>query len=195
MTNANFAPRVSAPSTSPSLERPSFEELLGVLQYNQGLVEFADSKAGSLILLNSLLIAAVAALPNGGDLGLFKLGSLLISSAAVFVCFQVIRSAALPADDAPAGLMARQRSRTTWEADDFLFFDRVTSHKNGEEYCRAYGQSHPDARRRSLLQRTYVIAGIAKRKFAQYATAQKLTTVAMAVWVTVNVLPFISLNL
>ena len=44
-------------------DRPDFSELMGLLNYNQGLVEFADSKAGSLILLNSLLIAAVAALP------------------------------------------------------------------------------------------------------------------------------------
>ena len=54
---------------------PSFTELLGIVSYKQGLVEFADSKAGSLILLNSLLIAAVGALPSNGELGGFKLAS------------------------------------------------------------------------------------------------------------------------
>jgi hypothetical protein len=168
--------------------KPGFDELLGLVNYNQGLVEFADSKAGSLILLNSLLIAAVTALPNSGNVGLLKMISVLVASAAVFFCFQVITSRAGSPDE--AGLVVKKKS-TGWQNDDFIFFDSVTAHKSGEDYCRAFGHSDPDARRRALLQRTYIIAGIAKRKFSQYALAQKVTTAAMAVWVAVNVLPFL----
>lgn len=171
--------------------RPSFEELLGVLQYNQGLVEFADSKAGSLILLNSLLIAAVAALPNGGQAGMLKMAAVIVASLAVFLCFQVISSKA-GTDQEGGGSPAVVRKRPTgWQADDFIFFGTIGNHKSGEDYCRAYGLSNPDARRRALLQRTFIIADIAKRKFGHYAVAQKVTTAAMACWVTVNLVPFL----
>lgn len=183
----------SNPVANPATERPSFEELLGVLQHNQGLIEFADSKAGSLILLNSLLIAAVSALPVSGELGMFKLGSLLITSAAIFVCFQVVSSKANATPDASAALLEKKNQKNSWESNDFIFFGCVTSYKSGEEYCRAYGQSSPDARRRAMLNRTYILADIAKRKFSQYAIAQKLTAIAMVVWLAVNVLPFIKL--
>lgn len=174
----------------PADSRPSFDELMGLLQYNQGLVEFADSKAGSLILLNSLLIAAVTALPNEGHTGALKMASVLVASAAVYLCFQVITSRAGSPDD-PGGLLAKKKSNG-WQSDDFIFFDTISAHKSGDDYCRAFGYSHPDARRRAILQRTYIIAGIAKRKFAQYSFAQRVTTAAMAVWVSVNVLPFLT---
>ncbi len=167
---------------------PTFEELMGVLQYNQGLVEFADSKAGSLILLNSLLIAAVAALPNGGDLGLFKMGSVIVASLAVYLCFQVITSRVGPADSAEGPL---KKKPAGWQANDFIFFGNVTGFKNGDDYVRAFANSSAQDRSGALMQRTYIIAGIAQRKFAQYAVAQKVTTLAMAVWVGVNLLPFL----
>lgn len=167
---------------------PSFDELMGVLQYNQGLVEFADSKAGSLILLNSLLIAAVTALPNSGNAGLLKMASVLVASTAMFFCFQVItsRSDSDKDENGPIKKVAKG-----WEANDFIFFGNVTSFKNGDEYVKAFGRSSCDARRCAILQRSYVIAQIAKRKFAQYGIAQRVTTAAMAVWVAVNVLPFL----
>lgn len=188
MTSAAYLERsqvshfVSAPE--PDL---GFEELMGVLQYNQGLVEFADSKAGSLILLNSLLIAAVTALPNGGNLGLFKMASVLVASLAVYLCFQVITSRV--ESDSEAGPLKRKPSG--WLAGDFVFFGNVTGFKNGEDYARAFTRSASHDRRKALMQRTFIIAGIAQRKFAQYAVAQKVTTLAMAVWVGVNLLPFL----
>ena len=162
-----------------------------MVQYNQGLVEFADSKAGSLILLNSLLIAAVAALPNTGSAGLFKMASVLVASCAVFLCFQVISSRAGSANDSDGALVSKRRG-SGWQADDFIFFGSISAHKSGDDYVRAFAGSNTDRRRVALLQRTYVIAGIAQRKFSQYAAAQKVTTAAMAVWVAVNLLPFVA---
>lgn len=173
---------------TPPESGPSFEELMGVLQYNQGLVEFADSKAGSLILLNSLLIAALAALPNEGHLGLFKMASVVVASLAVYLCFQVITSRVAPTDSSE-GLVKKRPSG--WQANDFIFFGNVTAFKNGDDYLRAFANSSAQDRRGALMQRTYIIAGIAQRKFSQYAVAQKVTTLAMAVWVGVNLLPFL----
>ena len=166
---------------------PSFAELLGILNYNQGLVEFADSKAGSLILLNSLLIAAVGALPSTGELEAFKLVSVVLCSVAVYVCFQVIRSHD-EGDKRPT--VGRRKPAENWENNDFLFFGCISKHKTGDEFCRAFGHSDDNARRRALLQRTYVISQIANRKFAQYRTAQQITSVALVVWVVVNLMPF-----
>jgi hypothetical protein len=169
--------------------RPGFAELLGILNYNQGLVEFADSKAGSLILLNSLLIAAVGALPSSGDLGAFKLISVALCSAAVYYCFQVISSKEAKPQNHN---MRRKKETREWERNDFLFFGCISNHKSGSEYCRAFGESDVEARQGALLQRTYVISQIADRKFAQYKTAQRITSVALGVWVLVNLMPFLA---
>lgn len=168
--------------------RPSFAELLGILNYNQGLVEFADSKAGSLILLNSLLIAAVGALPSSGDLGAFKLISVALCSAAVYFCFQVISSR----ESKPESHNMRRKMQTAgWERDDFLFFGCVSKHKSGSDYAQALLNSDEDCRQHALIQRSYIIAQIADRKFKQYKTAQMITSIALGVWVLVNLLPFL----
>lgn len=191
LSSPTFEPRRPARSVeSPQAKvksQPSFAELMGVVSYNQGLVEFADSKAGSLILLNSLLIAAVGALPNSGSLGTFKLLSVVLCSAAVYVCFQVISS---KESDLPEGQGRRRRQE--WEQNDFLFFGSISKHRSGEEFCRAFEDSDDAERKRSLLQRAYIISGIARRKFEEYKTAQKITSVALVVWVAVNLFPFLA---
>lgn len=186
---------LSNPSSQSDIPKPSqgpsFSELLGILNYNQGLVEFADSKAGSLILLNSLLIAAVGALPSSGSMGSFKLASVILCSAAVYVCFQVISSKD-ESQKRPTFGGHKTKSLENWQQNDFLFFGCIGKHKNGDDYCRAFGQSDDNSRRRAVLQRTYVISKIASRKFSQYKTAQQITSVALAVWVAVNLLPFLA---
>lgn len=169
--------------------RPDFSELMGILNYNQGLVEFADSKAGSLILLNSLLIAAIAALPATGDLGAFKLISVALCSAAVYYCFQVISSR----EQKPRNHnMRKKRVSEDWERNDFLFFGCISKHKTGSDFGRAFLGSATEDRQDALLNRTYVISQIADRKFAQYKTAQQITSIALTVWVAVNLLPFVA---
>lgn len=168
---------------------PSITEVLSFLSYNQGLVEFADSKAGSLILLNSLLIAAVAALPNVGNTGFFKLASMVLCSAAVYVCFQVIRSSDSSDKDPKYG--KRRAESDGWEQNDFLFFGSIGKFKTGDDYCRAVGESSAADRLEAVTRRTYVVAQIAKRKFAHYKAAQQMTSVALLVWVVVNLLPFL----
>lgn len=200
MTNATLPKPKShaAPAQRklPEDVKPSFAELLGVLNYNQGLVEFADSKAGSLILLNSLLIAAVGALPSDGQIGSLKMVSIVICSVAVYLCFQVISSRGSGSvdtmDESGPFFVKKPNLSTGWESDDFIFFDCVMGHQNGDDYTRAFGRSDADSRRRALLQRTYIIAGIAKRKFGQYRVAQKATSIALGGWVIVNLLPFLA---
>lgn len=167
----------------------SLPEILGVLQYNQGLVEFADSKSGSLILLNSLLIAAVTALPNTAGIGILKVVSVLVASCAVYFCFQVISSTAGNNEESNGPIV--KKKSYGWEANDFIFFGTISNYKNADDYCRAYASSDPNARCHALLQRSYIVAEIAKRKFSQYAVAQKVTTLAMAVWVVVTIIPFL----
>lgn len=172
--------------------KQNFVELLGILNYNQGLVEFADSKAGSLILLNSLLIAAVGALPSTGNLGSFKLASVVVCSYAVYVCFQVISTKA--GNPQRPTFDRGDRPSTGWERNDFLFFGCIGTYASGDDFCRAFENSDDKSRGQAMLQRTYVISQIAKRKFSQYKTAQQATSLALVVWVTVNLFPFIAVS-
>lgn len=197
MANSDYleqAPPGAEPAGPGSGRRPNFNELFGMLDYNQGLVEFADQKASSLILLNSLLIAAAGTLESGGHLGVFKLCSMLVSAFAVYLCFQVITSQGGGGGESSAGddsPIKKPRSASGWQANDFVFFGCVAKNSSGTAYAEAYRSSLPEERERALLERTYVVAGIAKRKFGQYRQAQQTTFWALVVWVAVSVLPLV----
>ena len=168
-----------------------FTELLGILNYNQGLVEFADNKAGSLILLNSLLIAALGALPSTGNLGSLKLVSVILCSTAVYVCFQLISSKTNHTTPDRFSSKGLKRNKE-WEQSDFLFFGCISKFKSGDGFCQAFEQSSRIDRQRAVLQRSYIISQIASRKFSQYRTAQRVTSIALVFWVAVNLVPFLA---
>ena len=186
-----IGPKLFQEKSDLARDEASFTELLGILSYNQGLVEFADSKAGSLILLNSLLIAALGALPSTGHLGSLKLVSVILCSAAVYVCFQMISSKAKEPDPDRFSSKGRKRSKD-WENSDFLFFGCITKFKSGDEFCQAFDSSSRLERQRAALQRSYITSQIARQKFDQYRTAQQVTSLALVVWVAVNLLPFLA---
>lgn len=165
-SDVNLAP--PAPFTKPPLET-AFE----VLNYNQQLIQFADAKAGNLIVINSLFIAAAQAGGLGGPLLLRLLqGSLiLIAGFSVLICLAVIMS---------------QASLPRMPRKDFIFFGDIAQRRSMEQYVRDFVGTNPNDHQADALRRTYVLALIARRKFSSYRWAQALTVVAAALWLTVS---------
>lgn len=164
----SFACAVAAPPASPALtSEPSRVDSAAfeVLHYNQSLVQFADSKAGNLIVINSLFIAAAQA--GGASFLLLKLlqaSLVLCAGVALLLCLAVIMS---------QGGLPRLPGR------DGIFFGDIT-HRKMDAYVRDF-QATPD-HAGDALRRTYVVALIARRKFACYGWAQWLTAGAAVLW-------------
>lgn len=139
-----------------------------ILHYNQQLVQFADTKAGNLIVINSLFIAAAQAggVTSSVFLRLLQGSLILTAGAAVLVCLLVIMS--------QANLPRTPRK-------DFIFFGDITQRKM-EHYVRDYHATAPADLAADALRRTYVLALIARRKFAAYGWAQAFTMLSALLW-------------
>ncbi len=163
-------------------------EAYQVLGYNQQLVEFADSKAGNLILINSLFIAAAQAMPTEGVfLKILQVLFVLCSALAVLLCLSVIMSKGsrnrnlLGLDDCLPRPVETGRS-------DFVFFADILKRGDGRQYAQEFVTTSSAGHIETILARTYIVAEIAARKFRTYGPAQTLTSFSALVWVVANIL-------
>ena len=157
-------------------EPAGVQEAFQVLNYNQQLIQFADSKAGNLIVINSLFIAAAQSqgLQAGLSVGhLVQTGYVLLSCLAVLACLRAISSRGFsPASD----------------RKDFIFYNDILSRNNASRYIRDFKAADSDFQMDSTLRRTFVLAQIAQSKFEVYSLAQKLTIWAAITWVSSHLL-------
>lgn len=159
------------PSPPESLvsELSQVDSAFEILNYNQQLIQFADSKAGNLIVINSLFIAASQAGSNSPALALKLLQLLLVFTAggALLLCLCVIMS---------------QANLPTMPRKDCIFFGDIAQRKNMNQFVRDFTACSGQIHLEDSLRRTYVLALIASRKFSIYAWAQLLTAGAAFLW-------------
>jgi len=150
-------------------QAPQIESAFEVLGYNQQLIQFADSKAGNLIVINSLFIAAAQAGHSSHPILLKLLQVPLVFSAglALLICLLVIMN--------HSGLPKMPRK-------DCIFFLDIAQRKNMNQYVRDFTASSEQDHLEDSLRRTYVLALIASRKFSLYGWAQGLTATAAVIW-------------
>jgi hypothetical protein len=161
------------PASTAASEPALFGSAFEVLNYNQQLIQFADSKAGNLIVINSLFIAAAQAGGGGLALKLLQMALICTAGGALLLCLAVIMSRAyLPR-------MPRK---------DCIFFGDIAQRRNMQHFVRDFtacsGQDHLE----DSLRRTYVLALIASRKFSIYGWAQWLTAGAALLWLSFSLL-------
>lgn len=159
------------PVASAERARDLSGEAYRVLAYNQELVQFADSKAGTLILVNSLFVAAAAS--SGAALWTRLLDGACVAAAAVAVvaCLAVVMASAPPATTAPA---------------DLLFFDDIRRRRHVSSYVSDFLCCPDEEVVEQLLRRAYAAAGIAQRKFRAYGVARVATAASAAFWLVAH---------
>ncbi len=154
------------------VNEPENQAAFEILNYNQQLVQFADSKAGNLIVINSLFIAAAqASTSNSLVLKLFQLSLVAASGVALLLCLSVIMS---------RGQVPRLPRK------DCIFFADVVQRKNMGQYLHDFAQMGPQGLLEDTLRRTYVLAVIAQRKFQAYTWAQRATAGAALMWLLLS---------
>lgn len=165
------APWPREPLDLPDRGRDLSGEAYRVLAYNQELAQFADAKAGTLILVNSLFVAAAAS--SGAALWTRLLDGACVAAAAVAVvaCLAVVMASAPPLTTAPA---------------DLLFFDDIRRRRHASSYVSDFLSCPDEEVVEQLLRRAYAAAGIAQRKFRACGVARVATAVSAAFWLVAH---------
>ncbi len=157
---------IQLPTDKPA---PQIESAFEILNYNQQLIQFADSKAGNLIVINSLFIAAAQAVHPSHPLllKLFQVPLIFAAGAALLLCLLVIMNR--------AGLPKMPRK-------DCIFFGDIAQRRNMNQFVSDFTATGSQQHLEDSLRRTYILALIANRKFSLYNWAQALTGTAALIW-------------
>ena len=141
------------------------------LSYNQSLVQFADTKANTLIMINSIFLASTTSfLFNSGSVANYLMFTLffLASGTSILYCLAVIT--------------ARGDSSDIIKRKDLIFFGDIQERKSVENFIFEEIHISDKLYCEDVIRRTYMIADIAMRKYRSYSVAQKMTVAGSVLW-------------
>lgn len=144
-----------------------------ILNYNQGLVQFADSKANALLLINSIFIAALTPFLDrlarttlttgiGGAFFLFSIISILLSLGVIMT---------------RTGSIVENRSKT------LVFYGHIVENNSPEGFVHEFSSAEAKKFHESILANIYTVAKIASSKFAIYHQGQTMTLLSCLLWI------------
>lgn len=166
------------------IDRRSREELpvakevqfaFSILNYNQSLVQFADSKANALLLINSIFLAALTPFTEilqklSGPGFMVFIGFVITCIISILLSMSVITTKRVPLDDDP---------RTT----SLVFYQDVMEMNSPEGYVNEFNTQEARQLRDSLLRNVFVVSTIAQQKFSVYNSAQSMTFLSTLFWI------------
>jgi hypothetical protein len=135
------------------------------LHFNNSLVQFADQKAATLIVINSIYIASA-----GAPTGPLAVACLIFSVCSLLCCLLVIRARRDPIDR---------------EATDLVFFGDILQHKHGRGYYASLVATPPERIAEGIAARVFRTCTIARRKYRCYGWALRLSLAAAPLWIAV----------
>lgn len=154
-----------------------------ILHYNQNLVQLADSKAGNLIIINSIFLASItsfmieSAHKTLSYPQLFQIGFFASSVIAIYFCLHSI--------------MTKGDFSEKVRHLDLVFFGDIMHNKTPESYIFEFVKTKPKALLSDILRRIYATSVIADRKFNRIKLAQNFTLIASLLWVLNLLLIFV----
>lgn len=143
-----------------------------ILQYNQEFVTFTDNKANSLLLVNSIFLATLAA---GGLNGLLTLAAVAAAGLSVLLSLAVVWARGTPPG-------ARERGQ-------LIFFGHIRRRRSASAYADDFQNAGPAELVDHTVRQVYDLAGVVERKFAAYRWAQLCTLLSAALWIARLVVP------
>ncbi|MEQ8222327.1 MAG: Pycsar system effector family protein [Candidatus Eremiobacterota bacterium] len=154
------------------------EFALSVINFNQGLIQFAETKANTLLIINSIFLATVTAMMEGtvseGFLGIIfntvRILFMVTTICSIITCLMVV--------------MPKSDSNPLHGKKDLIFFMDILSHSNSENYMFEFHKTKSITLIDDLLRRGYMTATIAKEKFNRYKIAQIITFTSTFFWIS-----------
>ncbi len=152
-----------------------------ILSYNQSILQFADDKANTLIVINSIFLA------SGG--GLFKelkgpelivaVLFFLVSAWAIAKCLMVVRPRSDKEIEGKTSDEFKRNNRPY--KPDLIFFADIVSEPRAK-YLKRFKQVTLDELMDQVTMRIYKASKIADVKYKVLNSAQKYTLIAAVLW-------------
>ncbi|MBI5545896.1 MAG: hypothetical protein HY901_18560 [Deltaproteobacteria bacterium] len=170
---------------NPSLDRleepgyPLAERIhlaFNVMSYNQGFVTFADGKANTLLLVNSIILATTGAAALGGSrVALAALGA---ATVAILLSLWVV--------------YARNASPNKREKARLVFWAHILQRHEWSQYHHDLQEASPEQILESFAHQIHDLAHVVARKFFAYRLAQSATFLATGLWIASLAYPLLS---
>jgi len=153
-----------------------------ILNYNQGLIQFADSKANALLLINSIFIAALT--PFIERLGHNSIATVIAVAFFIFSIISILLALGV--------IMTRSGGVVENRAKTLVFYGHIIDNNSPEGYIHEFSTSEAKKFKESLLGNIFTVSKIANAKFAIYNQGQTMTLISCLLWiVTILSIPFI----
>ncbi|MBF0546185.1 MAG: hypothetical protein HQM08_17210 [Candidatus Riflebacteria bacterium] len=147
-----------------------------ILNYNQGLIQFADGKANALLLINSIFIASMAPFIELASKGLSKIGILLQIIFFVFSILSILTSIGVITTRKVPALERENKG-------NLIFFGEIIQTNNPDGYIHEFNSLDAKKFQNTLLTNIFVISKIAASKYAIYNIAQLATLISCILWI------------
>ncbi len=146
------------------------------LHFNQNLIQFAETKANTLLLINSIFLATVTTMMERGlgqDLigNVFQIVKILFfitSAISVITCLMVV----IPKSDDPSENKRR----------DMIFYMDILQYNSINNYTYEFHRTKASTLREDILKRCYMISKIASSKYNRYRMSQNMTFLSCTFW-------------
>lgn len=153
-----------------------------ILNYNQGLIQFADSKANALLLINSIFIATLTSfIPR---LGHNPLASAIGVAFFVFSVISILMALGV--------IMTRTVGVVESRSKTLVFYGHIIGNNSPEGYIHEFSSCEAKQFKDSILENIFTVSKIANAKFTIYNKGQTMTLLSSLLWiVTILFIPFI----
>jgi len=154
------------------------EFALSVINFNQGLIQFAETKANTLLIVNSIFLATVTAMMEvhvaenlfSAIFSTVRILFLVTTACSIITCLMVV--------------MPKSDNNPIQGKKDLIFFMDILSHSNRDNYMFEFHKTKTATLIDDLLRRGYMTATIAKEKFNRYKVAQIMTFISTFLWLS-----------
>jgi hypothetical protein len=150
------------------------EIALSILNYNQGLVQFADNKANALLLINSIFIAS-----TGAFIETIRKGGGGFQSALVLVFFA---SSIISILISLAVIVTRRVPELQSRMKGMVFCSHIVEGNTPVKYVGDFEMCDIKSLLESILSDVFYVAHIAHTKFAIYNWGQSFTIISSIFW-------------
>lgn len=138
--------------------------------FSQGMVQFADSKAAGLLLIDSVLLTGmVPALSSAGG-------------SARWLLWAAFGACAMALTEAFRVMLSRRDSVREDRVKSLAYFANVAKFRTATSYLEAFRESDGERVLETLLESNYDLARIAEAKFDAYRRAERATMGAALLW-------------
>jgi hypothetical protein len=167
---------VTEPNDSEFAQLNRIELAFNVMAYNQGFAVFADGKANTLLVVNSIILATSASTSATGSK--LAIAALVAATVAIMLCLWVV--------------YARHFAPHKRDKSRLIFWAHILQRSDWSQYLRDFQEVTPDQLLTGFAHQIHDLAHVVERKFFAYRLGQTATFLAAGLWIASLASPLLS---